>query len=135
MGYTEKLKYSVGYNWGISREIWDIFTLRNWHWLIIGLLVVFSAVPMVLTLFTPPQIGSYPANPLPTFAPSLSQELAITKYCFIERGKPPFLLKFNYYLIRSSGFKTSSGVLSSITVVLVMAAYLREGSPVRGREE
>lgn len=134
MRYTEQIKYSWGYHWGIFRELWDMFTLRNWHWFIGGLLVVLCIVPQIMgLLFSTTEY--YVTTPIPSFTPSLTQELAITVYCSKAMPAPSILAVVSYYWVKGSGFKFMTNVLCIVTSGLLIIAYLREGNPVRDREE
>lgn len=45
MRYLEQLKYSTVYHWWLLCEIWDLFTLSRWHWLILGLFIIACVLP------------------------------------------------------------------------------------------
>ena len=132
MRYTEQIKYSWGYHWGICCEVWDIFTLQNWRWFIVGLWVVLCALPVISSLLTP-VIGYYVSTPVPMFFPSLSQELAITDYLSKARPIPSILAVVSYYWFRGSGFNLLVSVLCIATVGFSLVAYLRKEAQ-RGRE-
>ncbi len=131
MKYIEQLRYSWSYHWGVFREIWDMFTHHNWHWLVVGLLIVFCVVPSIAGSL-PSSIPYYVSNPVPSFAPSLSQELAITDYLSKARPIPSIPAVVSYYWVRGSGFNSLASVLSIASAGLLLTAYLREGSPARG---
>lgn len=124
MRYTEQLKYSRSYNWGIFREIWDIFTLHNCHWLVVGLLVVLCIAPSVGNGINP--IASYYLNnALPPFNPAPLQDI-VPDYYWIARGPPPILLLFNYFWVMSSGFTPLTNTLCLMSVGLLLVAYVRQ---------
>ena len=133
MRYTEQLKYSWNYNWGISREIWDVFTLKNYHWLITGLLVVLCVLPTIVCLINP-TLHYYVTTPEPPFDPTLSQDI-ITDYYFIIKEKPSVAVVVCWHLIAGRGHGPLTNVLCLVALGLLIVAYLRKRSPVRGREE
>lgn len=137
MRYTEQLKSSLGYHWSIFREIWDMFTLRNWHWLVVGLWIGLGVLPLAVTISSS-TIGCYIETPVPVFDPSIPQdiayELAATVYCSKAIPVPSTLAVVSYHWVKGSGFRYT-GVLWAVSVALILANIFREGRPVRGREE
>lgn len=138
MRYAEQLKYSLGYNWGIFREIWDMFTLHKWHWLIVGLLALLCVIPLIVTGLSP-VVGYFINTPVPLFDPSVAQDIgyerALSVYYSIVPEPPLLPLVINYHWGMSSAFKPLGNVLCVASMGLLLVAWLREGSPVRGREE
>jgi len=130
MRYIEQLKYSWSYNWGIFREIWDMFTLRNGQWLIVGLLVVLCVLPNIIYLVSP-TVHYFVATPEPPFDPTLSQDI-ITDYYFKVRSAPSIPAVINYHWVKGSGFKALSDTLCIASAGLLLVAYLREGEPAKG---
>jgi len=142
--YTEQLRFSWNYHWGIFREIWDMFTLRNYHWLVVGLLVVLCVVPVAVVICEPRYmvdnrvIGSvveyYIRTPRPPFDPTLSQDI-ISPYFFIVKTPPSILAVVIHCWVMGDNFKPMARVLSLASVGLLLIAWLREDGLVRGREE
>lgn len=122
--YIEQVRCSWGYHWGLFREIWDMFTLRGWQWLVVGLLVVLCMLPTVVGIITYPLMSYYTTTPVPPFDPSLSQDI-ITDYYWVVREKPPFLLVLNHSWVASSGYKSLVNVLCLVSAGLLLVAYLR----------
>ena len=133
MRYAEQLKYSWNYSWGIFREIWDIFTLKNYHLLIIGLMVVLCVLPTIVCIITP-TVHYYVTTPEPPFDPTLSQDI-ITDYYFIIKEKPSVAVVVCWHWIGGRGHEPLTDVLCLVATGLLVVAYLRQRSPVRGREE
>lgn len=130
MRYAGQIKYSWGYNWGIFREIWDMFTLHNYRWLIVGLLVVLCILPGIVAPLNPTPL-CYLNNSLPPLAPAPLQDI-IPAYYWEAHGSPPFLQMFVYFITRGSLITPFTNVLCIISGVLLLGAYLREGSPGKG---
>jgi len=129
--YAEQINYSWCYNWGIFREIWDMFTMRHWHWLVVGLLAVLCMLPSIVMMATPHSVAYYVTHSIPAFAPSLSQELAITEYLWHVPEKPSLLLVFNYFWISNGEFNYLANVLCVISGGLLLVAHFREKEPMR----
>ena len=119
MRYIEQLKYSRSYHWGLFCEVWDLFTLYNWRWFIVGLLVVFSLMPIIVMRIMPPSIYAGLVGQIPRF-------VFDTDYYWFIKERPFSLWVFNYIWVTSSGFKPLQGVLCSISMGLLLGAYLRE---------
>jgi len=124
MRYARQLKYSLSYNWGIFREIWDMFTLRNYHWLVVGLLVVICILPSIFCMFSS-NVHYYVTTPPPPFDPTLPQDI-ISPYFFIVREPPLLPLVINYHWVASDSFGILAGVLCVVSGSLLLVAYLRE---------
>jgi len=123
MRYADQLKSSWSYNWGIFREIWDIFTLHNWYWLVVGFFILLCVLPG-MAMMVDSTTGYYLTHPEPPFDPSLSQDI-ITDYYFIIRQPPHPLALWNYYWVSGSGYKTLTFVMCVISVGLLLTTYLR----------
>lgn len=125
MRYIEQMKTSLNYHRGVFCEVWDMFTLRGWHWLILGLWAVFCVLPFMIAQITQPDAASYKTLSEPTFAPSLSQELAVTDYCWAVSKKPSSFLMLNYYWVKGGGFQPLSDVLWVASTGLLVATQFR----------
>lgn len=130
MRYTEQLKSSWNYNWRLFREIWDAFTLHNYHWLVVGLLVVLCVIPSILA-FLPSAISYYISTPVPPFDSTVPQDI-ISPYFFIVREPPQLWSVISYHWVMNSGFMPLTKVLSVASIGLLIVAYLREGNPQGG---
>ena len=124
MRYTEQLKYSLIYHWGVSRDCLEMLTGKL-HWWIVGLLFALCVVPCVVLIIAPSDVIYYATNSLPPFAPALLQDI-IPNYYWAAREAPSFLLLFNYHWVSDQNFKPLALVLGLVSLGLLLVRHFRE---------
>lgn len=139
MRYTEQLKSSWGYHWDLFREIWDMFTLHGWRWVIAWLFFLLCVLPFSVATITSNRVGYFVNNLVPVFDSRLPEDinfqLAIKYYRQWATPTPNIPLVINYHYVNSSNFGPMSNVLCVVSVSLLLVADCREDLSGKGREE
>lgn len=126
MRYIEQIKYSLNYHWGILCEIWDGFTLHNWHWYIVGAFFVIGIVPIAIDSVAPAlaryYFGASMSTP-PIPATNWGRQM---KYLRIMQAKPSFFWLFAHYWVKNDVLYPVYGVLGWVSAVLLVVVWFRQ---------